>query len=35
MNPILAFYLRKTAQQSYTVNWPNQLDTKKVKAPLY
>ena len=32
MNPILVFYQRKVARQSDAVNWPNQLETKKVKV---
>ena len=35
MNPVSVFYQRKIVQQSDAVNWPNQLETKKVKASLY
>ena len=34
MNLVSVFYQRKIVQQSDTVIWPNQLETKKVKASL-
>ena len=35
MNPILDFYYCKIVQQSDAVNWPNQLEIKKIKASVY
>ena len=35
MNPILGFCYCKIVQQSDAVNWPNQLEVKKIKASLY
>ena len=35
MNPILDFCYCKIVQQSDAVNWPNQLEIKKIKASVY